>query len=104
MSSRLTPEQKQEWRDRVESWRSSNKSAAKWCRENNVDYDKFIYWKGRFLPNNISKSTRTGFLEIPEEKTSGAGITIEYQGFHIHLSKQFDQSVLQALLSSMRRV
>ena len=103
-SNRTTPEQRQEWIDKVENWRSSNKSAAAWCRENDVDYDKFIYWKCRFFPKNAVKSIGSKFLEFTEEKTNSTGITIEYQGFRIQLSKQLDLSALQSLLAVMRRL
>ena len=101
-SNRLTPEQKQEWLDRIEGWRSSNKSAASWCREKEIDYNKFLYWKGRFFPE--ATNLKTAFLELPEDKTNSSGIVIEYQDYRIQLSKQFDHSILRSLLIFLRKL
>ena len=105
-SNRLTPEQKQEWNDRVEGWLVSNMSAAKWCRDNELDYNKFLYWKERFSQKKEkhNNSITTAFVEIPEHKSDSAGIIMEYQGLRIHLSKQFDHSTLQSLLIFLRRL
>ena len=41
--------------------------------------------------------------KIPEEFVrKGAGISIEYQGIHIHLDKCFDSSVLKQCLDVFR--
>lgn len=104
LSNRLTHEQRQQWADRVESWRTSGKSVAEWCREHEVVYHKFLYWKDRFSQKKEkrSNSITTAFVEIPEDKTDRAGISLEYQGLRIRLSKRFDHSTLQSLIILLR--
>ena len=107
-SSRLTNEQRQQWIDRIESWRASGSSIsiARWCRENEIDYNKFLYWKERFCRQNKknSHSPVAAFVELPEDKTHYTGIALECQGLRIHLSKQFDRTALQSLIVPLRRL
>jgi len=100
---RLTEEQKQEWKKRIEQWCASGKSAAEWCRENEIGYHKFLHWRNRFSPKKDPKP-KTAFVELPEDKSDLAGITIEYKDFDIRLSKRFDHSTLQSLIIFLRRL
>jgi hypothetical protein len=103
-SNRLTPEQKQEWADRVENCRVSGKSSAEWCRENNVGYHKFLYWKWRFTPSPQKQTSpsASAFVEIVEDKSNNSGITIECKDLRIQLTKQFDPSTLKSLVALLR--
>ncbi len=101
----LTPEQKQEWKERIKSWRTSGKSAAEWCRENEVGYHKFLHWRTQFSQKEEKQnSMTTSFIELPEDNSNAAGIIIEYKDLCIRLSKRFDYSTLQSLIVFLRRL
>ena len=103
--NRLTPEQKQDWKNYIEGWRRSGKSASEWCKENEIGYHKFLYWRTRFSQKEEKQnSMTTAFIELPEDKSNAAGITIEYKNLCIRLSKQFDHSTLQSLIVFLRRL
>jgi len=102
---RLTTEQKQEWKERIERWRGSGKTAAEWCRENKIGYHKFLHWRSRFsLKQKKDQNLTTTFVELPEDKPDAAGITIGYKDFNIRLAKQFDHPTLQSLIVFLRRL
>jgi hypothetical protein len=87
----LSLEKRQEWEERIRIQKESGQTIARWCREQNVTYSSFMYWKERF---NLSPVlSRSSFREVSDcsEKT---GISIEYRGVHIALSKNFDSATL----------
>lgn len=104
--NRLTEEERQEWANKVKNWETSGKSAAQWCRENKVEYHKFLYWKERFTSFRVkpTPSSVTAFVEIAENKSYYSGITIECHNLRIRLAKQFDLSTLKSLISLLKGV
>jgi len=89
----------------VKTWQASGKSAAVWCRENEISYSKFNHWKWRFtLPEEEhAPPTKTTFIEIPEDKSVDSGVAIEYQNVRIQLAKQFDHPTLKSLITFLGR-
>ena len=94
----MREQKRSQWRERFEEWRVSGLSAAAWCRNNNIPYPTFCYWKKRlektcFLP--------TQFAEVPPE-SSEKGLAIEYRGFKIVLLPDFDADTLLRCLEALR--
>lgn len=38
-------EKQQFWKQHIEGWKSSNQTQAEYCRQYELSYDQFIYWK-----------------------------------------------------------
>ncbi|MBI3211745.1 MAG: hypothetical protein HYZ47_03565 [Simkania negevensis] len=91
-------EKRQEWKKRMECWQASGINGRQWCQGQGLSYRRFRYWKSRFLP--YSSSSQPSFIELVEEKPKS--ITMEYQGAHIYLSKDFDLSILQRCLHVLK--
>lgn len=86
------------WEMLIKNWSSSSKSMRKWCLENSIPINTFRYWRDKFSSQELDK---TAFVEILEEQS--IGIEIRYQGFEIHISKEFNEQALVRCLSAMRR-
>ncbi|NGX62101.1 MAG: hypothetical protein K940chlam9_01595 [Chlamydiae bacterium] len=53
------------WKKKIQRQTVSGKSIAQWCRENQVVYSQFFYWKAKlFGPKTSPELTCT---EIPQE-------------------------------------
>lgn len=97
-------ETRQVWKQRVEEWQSSGQNMAQWCREHQLDYKAFLYWKKRF--SNVSQ---VSFIELTKEKTKAVqsqdtGIVVEYSGMRIHLDKDFHSATLKQCLALLREI
>jgi hypothetical protein len=107
MPKSFSEHKKQQWKENILKQRESGLSVAVWCRENNFNNHCFKYWQKKLFPKILDSSA---FTEIKDKKNSenfirkGVGITIEYQGIHIHLDKYFDSSVLRQCLEVLRGI
>ena len=84
MKISTTDESRKLWTERVQAWQTSNKSMCVWCRENNLDYRHFLFWKVLLLGKKRSL-VPSNFIEItppPDQK----GLTLEVGGFRIQIS------------------
>ena len=97
MSSRLTDEERAIWADTVEQWRKSGKSAAAWCREHQLVYHQFQYWKDRLA--TYTETTSNPFIEITDDRTTSGEILLEVGKVLVRLHDDFDE---QTLLRCMR--
>lgn len=95
-----------QWRQRILSWKSSGQTGTEWCREQDLVYHQFFYWKNRFdqKAKSIEESSLEKFVEITDEnaETPESGISIEYQGVLISLACDFDETTLLRCLQTMR--
>lgn len=99
------------WQEKLEEWETSGLSGSAWCRENQLSYYQFNYWRNIFISKSSSpKSTSVSqedFIEIKEEVTSedgGSGIELRWNQLNIFLNKQFHESTLKKLLRVMSEV
>ena len=92
----LSEEKHREWEEKIRQQRESGLNVARWCRENQINYNGFIYWTRRYNPSPILN--RSSFKELSEHSKK-TGVSIEYRGACIRLDKQFDSSVLKQCLS-----
>jgi hypothetical protein len=92
------------WKERVLEWKASGKSAAVWCKENNIPYNTLIGWKNRFLnPNRNPCSTPSnGFVELKDKPPLNSGIVLEYKDAKIRIESGFNPSVLKQCLACLK--
>jgi len=79
------------WRERVETQKKSGKSAASWCRENNLPVNTFLYWKGK-----LDKPFRE---LVDEDPLSGIYISLDGK---IEIRRGFDILSLQEVIKSLK--
>jgi len=91
-------QQRQGWKKQVELWQASGMSALAWCRQHNLAYQSFLYWKRR-----LAKWSQGKFVEVKDGDSNCTGISIESQGLTIQLARDFDTPTLQRLLRIVRR-
>ena len=94
---------RRDWAEKVRLHKESDPdtSIASWCREQQIDYKAFLYWKKQFKLNQTSTLNRSSFTELSEAPIT-TGITIEYQKVQIHLAKDFDSVVLVKCLRAVK--
>ena len=56
-------ELREQWTDKISSWRESGLSMAAWCRENSESYYRFTYWRKRLEPKSAPESGSGGIRQ-----------------------------------------
>ena len=98
-------EKKQEkWQVRVSEWQRSGKNMKIWCRENNIVYHQFFYWKTRLLPKESAPYQQASFVEIEDGLPDESGVVIECHDVTLKIAKDFDLSTLSRCIQLLREV
>ena len=101
MSERRTSS---EWFELVESWKQSGTSAAGWCREHEIGYQNFLYWRRRLRD---AMSIDRPLAVIPSETDfreilSRDELTAEINGVRLRLERGFDPALLREAIAAIR--
>ena len=98
-------EKRQEWKRLVEQWEKSdhNSSIARWCNEQKINYNTFLYWRERFGSKSVKQIDRSAFKELPNP-ISSPGITLECGHIRIQLERDFDATTLAKCLHILKEV
>jgi hypothetical protein len=99
MSRKSSEELQLQWKENILKQQQSGLSIAAWCFQNNIVIHTFYYWRGKLFPKSLD---RNAFTEVIPDNNRGSGISLEYQGVQVHLSQNFDPSVLQACLKVLK--
>ena len=91
-------EKKLEWEERVRKQRESGLSIARWCQENHIMKSTFSYWRDKLSPKTLDQSS---FTELVETRK---GITVEYNGFCIHLDEHFDSTTFTRCIVALKEI
>ena len=96
-------EKRQEWKRLVSKWEATDRavSIARWCSEQNVNYNTFLYWKERFCSSSAREIDRSSFPELTHS-TAATGVTLEYQQIRIQLTENFDAATLTKCLRILK--
>ena len=87
-------QKRQQWQELVQLWEESGLSAAQFCRDMQIQYDHFLYYRGIF------QGRQTGFKEIVDEQTK-AGITLRVGSIAIAIEKAFDPYTLRQVVQAL---
>ncbi len=92
------PDLKQEWTDKIAAWRESGLSIAAWCRLNDENYHRFLYWRKRLQP-----ALRTGghFVELT---FASSALALACNGVTLQIERGFDRELLREVLSVLKVV
>lgn len=95
-----SPTERAEWTKRIENWRISGLSIAAWCRQHEVTYFSFLYWKKRLDPSVKHEQAAT-FVQLTDESTD-TGVTVSMGSCSIRLSQEFDSATLARCVDVLR--
>ena len=98
-------EKRQEWKRLVEQWEKNdrNVSITRWCSEQNINYNTFLYWRERFGSKSAKQIDRSAFKEL-STPANITGITLEYNHIRIQLAENFDAITLTKCLRVLKEV
>ena len=92
------------WEHHVKLWRQSGKTAAEWCREHNLGYNAFLYWKYKLEESAQEKPPHAAsFVELTDLPCESSGIELVSRDITIRLKRCFDEQTLQAALRAIAR-
>lgn len=94
------------WRERIENWKASGKSIAKWCHEQGIPDHRLYYWRRKFSDestNRLNSTSQTGFSEIIARQPQ-SDLVIESKGFSIRINEGFDDETLLRCLRLLGRL
>lgn len=101
MSRPALAKQRREWANRVRLQNESGQNLSQWCREHQIKYKSMLYWRKKFKPTPERAVERSSFKELSNLPES-TQITLEYQRVQIHLSKNFEPSIVMAYLKVLK--
>lgn len=92
-----------QWSEKIKSQMLSGKNAVQWCREQDIPYSTFAYWRKRLQKNNPSQNSKSSqFIELPQE-SSTAWVEITLPGAKIIISKEVNLDALLFCLQLLGR-
>jgi hypothetical protein len=83
-----------EWSEKIKQQKASGKSAATWCGENNVHYQKFLRWRKRLSSDESLE--RSSFVESKEGQDE-IWMEIIMHGARCTFTKQFTREAVEHL-------
>jgi hypothetical protein len=90
----------------IEQYQASGLSAMAWCRDNQVNYQVFLYWRKKINHSESNQDklvpSSAQFVEVLEISKHSTGIEIECQGATLRLSKDFDSTTFQRCIQLLR--
>jgi hypothetical protein len=102
MTKAFSEEKRQEWKRLVGQWEKTDRniSGRLWCREQNINYNAFVYWNKRFSSKSVKKIDRSVFQEL--SNSAAPSITLEYNQIRIQLTQDFDAAILAKCLRVLK--
>ena len=91
-----------DWRKQFEMWRTSGKSVPAWAKEYNIPKTTVYSWKRRVASEKkIQREEK--FVELQDE-VPASSLILECAGCKIHLTGDFDATLLKRCLMVLRGV
>lgn len=77
-----TTDNQEYWQQQVAAWQASEQSGAAYCREHDLVYHRFCYWRQKLLPNqHTDPASSTGFARVlPMPVTAATDLRISLPG------------------------
>jgi len=91
------------WKNLVDQQTESNLSGAAFCREHNINPQRFYHWRRRFKENEPGAMS-TGFFQLvpcsPQSPGSGIRIHLGHE-LHIEIDRGFDPFTLRTVVETI---
>ena len=96
---------REEWKGKIKKWSRSGKSGVKWCREYQISYSTFTYWKKRITQAKANPpSKKSTFIELSDHSPRNIGIEIHCQKLSLKLHKDFDLPSLYKIIKLLQGI
>jgi hypothetical protein len=101
-------EKREIWRRHIESWQSSGVSQKEYCRQHELKYSRFVYWKQKYIPSE-KPAVSSAIVELPFfSQVSGIGGSslrvVVSSGYRIEVERDFDPVALGQLIDLLNRL
>lgn len=91
-----------QWERRIARWRASGESMAAYCRQHELSYAAFVWWRRR-LGQAITPVSPLTLIPVVAPTSSGGAITIRLpDGVGIEVERGFDAGVLNAVVRALQ--
>ena len=94
------------WKEQIECWKSSGLEQTEYCRQNNLKYHRFTYWKKRLVQ---PAETPVCLVQVPFAQTISPqassrplGLVLD-TGYRIEVERDFDPVALKQLIHVLKR-
>jgi hypothetical protein len=89
------------WEGRIARWRASSASMAGYCRQHELSYAAFVWWRRRL--EQAAPATSLTLIPVVAPAPSGGAITVRLaDGIGIEVERGFDAGVLSAVVRALR--
>jgi hypothetical protein len=93
------------WRPLIETWRSSGQTQKVFCREHDLSYDRFVYWRRKFEQCGFDQTRRTSSALVavtcaPPAATNGLCLVLP-NGMELRGLTTDNLGVVQQLLARL---
>ena len=96
-------EKRRHWREHMDAWSTSGKTQTAYCREQNLSFHRFQYWKKR-----LHQPSRPAFIELKlgsqGREQSPAPLRLMVGGCQVAIERDFDPVALQQLIGVLSRL
>jgi|SRR5690625_1686178 len=101
-------EKRIEWKAKIDAWKSSELSAAAWCREQGVNPSQMYYWIRNFEDDKATDSAReTQWLTVDMKEESlnfrlGDPVLIHFDSMSIEVRQGTDMALLSDVMDVLQ--
>lgn len=95
-------QRRQQWERRIARWHASGVSMAAYCRQHELSYAAFVWWRRR-LGQAIAPALPLTLIPVVAPTSSGGAIVIRLpSGIGIEVEPGFDAGVLSAVVGVLQ--
>ena len=91
------------WQEHIDAWSASGQAQTAYCRENDLNYYRFQYWKKR-----LHQPSKSSFIELclgpGEQQRSPDPLRVMIGGCQVAVERDFDPVALQQLIGVLSRL
>lgn len=93
------------WKEVIASWETSAETATGFCRDRDIPFAQFIYWKKRFVSSTQEdESESVRFVQFPGPRTSVANVRLGWRDFVIEVNDGTGEQTLAMVLRAVGAV
>ncbi len=93
------------WQPHIEQWQQSGQTQRAFCREHELNYDQFVYWRKKLSPPTVKPTPRANSSFVPvtlAASPSPQGLSLYLpNGMQLHGLSQANLPVVQQLLAHL---
>lgn len=100
---RLSPLKPKQWRQHVESYRSSGLTRKAYCERNQIKESTFGYWckKMKRTEQGLDKCLEPMWIPLQVSEERSSGINIRFGNITLEIKPGFDKTLLVELLRTI---